>query len=164
MQVQLSVLLWDEWNSSDQFPVFQFVLMNSCPDTGHHQEESGSVLFTPSHLAFKHMDKISLSFLFSRLNSPCSLSLSSQVRSSRAIIILGALYWTSSGMSVSLLYWWAPELDLVLHVWPPQCWVEGNDHLHWPAVNAPDSPGGCWPTLLLRHVADSRTFLDLFWQ
>lgn len=147
-----------------EFPVFQFVLMNSCLDTGYYQEESGSVLFTPSHQAFKDMDKISHSLLSSRLNSWCSLSPSSQERCSRPVIILGVLYWTFSSMSLSLLYWGAPELDLVLHAWPHQCWVEGNDHLHWPAANTPDSPEGCWPTLLLGHAANSRTFLDLSWQ
>jgi len=29
----------------------------------------------------------------------------------------------------------SPDLDTVLQLWPHQCWVQGKDHLPWPADN-----------------------------
>jgi len=57
-------------------PVFQLVLIASGPVPGHHREEPGSALFAPSLQVFMYIDEIALSLLFSRLNSPSSLSLS----------------------------------------------------------------------------------------
>jgi len=48
--------------------VFQFVPIASCPISGYHWEEPGSLFFTHSHQTFIYIDKIPLSFLFSRLN------------------------------------------------------------------------------------------------
>jgi len=59
-------------------PMFQFVAMASCPVAGHHWKEPGSVTFTPSLQVFIHIDEIPSSLLFSRLNSPSPLSLSSR--------------------------------------------------------------------------------------
>jgi len=57
-------------------PVFQFVLTASGPGTGHHWKEPGSIFLIPSHPILIYMDEIPLCLLFSRLNSPSSLSLS----------------------------------------------------------------------------------------
>jgi len=56
---------------------FQFVPVASGPATGHHWREPGCVSFALPLQIFVCVDKIHLSLLFSRLNSPSSLSLSS---------------------------------------------------------------------------------------
>jgi len=66
-------------------PVFQSVSIASGPVTGHHLEEPGSVLFAPSLQVCIHVDKIPLSLLLSKLNSPSSLSFSSQARCSNSL-------------------------------------------------------------------------------
>lgn len=58
----------------EEIVVFQFVPAASCPLTGQHCEDSDSVFFASSHEVSVHIDKVSLRHLFSRLNSPCSLS------------------------------------------------------------------------------------------
>ena len=58
--------------------VFQLVHSAFCPGTGHHLQESVSVLFAPSFQVFIEIDEFPLSLLFSRLSSPSSLSLSSR--------------------------------------------------------------------------------------
>lgn len=61
-----------------EFPVIQSVLIASSPVFGHLWDESCSVIFTPHlipHQVFIYIDKISLSFLFSRLNNTSSLSM-----------------------------------------------------------------------------------------
>ena len=35
----------------------------------------------------------------------------------------------------------SPELDTLLQMWLLQCWVEGKDHLPWPAGNTPPNAG-----------------------
>ena len=57
--------------------VFQFVLIASGSVTGHHWKKPVSLCFAPPHQVFIPMNKIPLSLLFSRLNSPSSLGLSS---------------------------------------------------------------------------------------
>lgn len=57
--------------------VSPFVPITSCPVSGHHREDPGSVLFAPSLQAFVDIDEILLSLLFSGLDSPSSLNLSS---------------------------------------------------------------------------------------
>ena len=66
----------------EEAAVFQFVSTASGPVTEHHWKEPCSVLFSPSLQVFIYIDEIPLSLLFFRLNSPSSLSLSSQERSS----------------------------------------------------------------------------------
>ncbi|KAK0688829.1 E41L5 protein, partial [Pygoscelis papua] len=56
---------------------------------------------------FLHTGKILLSFLFSRLNSPSSLSLSFYVRCSRPFIVFVTLCCSPSSMSMFLLSWGA---------------------------------------------------------
>jgi len=56
-------------------PMFQFAPTASC--SGLHLQEPGSVIFELSLQAFRDIDEIPLNLLFSRLNSPSSLSLSS---------------------------------------------------------------------------------------
>ena len=58
-------------------PLFQCVPGASGPVTGHHWKEPGSILFAPFLQVFISIEKTPLSLLFSRLNSPSSLSLSS---------------------------------------------------------------------------------------
>lgn len=83
------------------FPVFQFVPVVSGPIPGNHWEESGSLFL---HLPFRYsytLMRFPLSFFFSRLKSPSSLSLSLyRERCSNPLIIFMALHWTSSTM-----YW-----------------------------------------------------------
>lgn len=62
-------------DAQSELPVFQSVPIASCSGTGHHWREPGSVLFAPSLQLFMGTDKIPQSLLFSRLNSPGSLSL-----------------------------------------------------------------------------------------
>lgn len=84
------------------FPVFQFMLIDST-FTVYSQEDSSSTSFTPPHHIFRHVNNITLSCVFSRLNSPISLRLSSNVRCSKPSTIFMALRWTRSSISISLL-------------------------------------------------------------
>lgn len=62
------------------------------------------------HLPWKHLCALlrsPLSFLFSRLDKPSSLSLSSQKRFSSALPMFIALHWTLSSNSLSFLNWGA---------------------------------------------------------
>jgi len=83
--------------------VFQLLPIASCPGTGHQRKEPGSVFFAPSLQTHIHIAKIPPSLLFSRLNSPRSLSLSSYVRCSSPLIIFVVLCWTLSSMSMPVL-------------------------------------------------------------
>jgi len=47
-----------------EYLVLLFVPMASCPATGHHGQEPGSILFELSLYIFKDIDKILLSLLF----------------------------------------------------------------------------------------------------
>jgi len=67
-------------NAQMEPPVFQFVPTASCPITGHLWKEPGSELIASSLQLFIYIDKISSSLPFCRLNSPSSLSLSSEER------------------------------------------------------------------------------------
>jgi len=59
-----------------EFLFIPFVLIASCFLSGHHWEESLCLIFIPpSHQVFMHVGKIPWSLLFSRVNSPSSLSL-----------------------------------------------------------------------------------------
>jgi len=62
-----------------------------------------------------------LSLLFSKLNSPRALSLSSQWRCSRTLTIFIALRRTLSGRSLSFLNWGAQKLQAVLMSWATSC-------------------------------------------
>jgi len=64
------------------------------------------LLYSP-HQVFMHTGKIPLSLLFSRLNSPSTLSFCLYVRCSKPSVILMALSWPCPNMSMSLLYWGA---------------------------------------------------------
>lgn len=81
------------------FRVFQFVPVVSGPVPGNHWEESGSLFL---HLPFRNsytLMKFPMSFFFSRLKSPSSLSLSLyRARCSSPLIIFIALHWTFSSM------------------------------------------------------------------
>lgn len=72
-------------------------------------------------------------FLFTRLSSPCSLSLSSHLRNSDALMISRAISWTSLQCVSIFPVLGSPELDPELQLWPHQCWPEGKDHPLWPA-------------------------------
>ena len=60
-----------------------------------------------SFQAFIHIDEIPLSLLFSRLNSPSSLSLSPQEKRSSPFIVLVAIHCTLSSMATSHFCWGA---------------------------------------------------------
>ena len=85
----------------------------SCPFTGHHREEPGSIVFAPSLQVFVHTEKIPLSLLFSRLNCPSCPSLSSHDRCSNPFMNFLAFHGTHSSLSVSLGLG-IPELDPTL--------------------------------------------------
>lgn len=65
-------------------------------DTGHHWEESGSLIFL--HRVFRHP-------LFPGLNSSSSLSVPLYERCLDPFIIFTGLYWSCSTSSVSLSRW-----------------------------------------------------------
>lgn len=64
-------------------------------------------LYHHPHQVLIHIDKVSLSVLFPRLNNPSSISLSLYIRCSNPLIFFMALCWTPSNMSMSLLFWLA---------------------------------------------------------
>lgn len=68
-----------------------------------------SMFLTPSHQIFIHIDRYTLSLLFSRLNSAMCLSLSSHNTYSKSLTIFTALHiafhWTHCSISISLFYW-----------------------------------------------------------
>lgn len=88
--------------------------------------ENSSLIFPPSQQVFTHIDKILLSLLFFRLNSPSSLCLSSYIRCSHSIVIFVVLCWTRSSMSVHLLSCVAQHILAALSKGegcpPPTCW------------------------------------------
>jgi len=87
--------------------VFQLVPLASCPVAGHQWKEPGSISL---HLLSRYLCTLirsSPSLLCCRLNSPSSLSLSSQERCCSPFIISVARFWTLSSMSMSLLCWGA---------------------------------------------------------
>jgi len=87
-------------------PVFQFVPIASGPVTGHHWKQPGCILFAPSFRVFIYADEIPpdpslLQAEQSLLPQPFLI----QERCSGSFIILVALHWTLSSMSMSLLHW-----------------------------------------------------------
>lgn len=99
-----------------------FCLPNSLPCRNNNQ-------------LFIHMEKISLTFCFSRLNSSISLSMSSYIICPHPLIIFVVHPWTCSRMCTSLFFWLGnPGVDGVdmTH----QVWAEVRDHLPQPAAIA----------------------------
>jgi len=88
-------------------PVPQFVPTASCTVAKHHWKDLGSVLFALSCQVFIHIYKIPPSLLLPRVKNTDSLSLSPFERCSNPLIILVALHWTLSSMSISFLDWGA---------------------------------------------------------
>lgn len=86
------------------FPGFQFAPIASPPFTVYCQDKSGSAFFTPPQHVFRHIDNTTLSLLFSSLNSPISLRLSSGVTYPNPSTLFMALHWTCSSISTSLSY------------------------------------------------------------
>ena len=105
-------------------PVLHFVSIASCPVTVHHWTEPASVLFEPFLQVFIHINEISLSLLFSRLNSPSSHSLSTYERCSRPFTVLVALRLDPLHYVRVSLVLRGPEQDTLLNVQPHQCWAE----------------------------------------
>ena len=102
------------------------------------------------HPPFGHLYtfmRSTLSLLFSRLNNPSSLSLSSQKRCSSPLIIL----WPFTGLQnvYASLMLKSSELDTVLQMWPHQSWVKWKDHHSWPAGNT--LPNGAQGTISLLY-------------
>lgn len=86
-------------------PVFQFVLMASCPVTGVHWKEPGSILYASFFQLFIHIDKISLKPSLG-WTAP-ALSFASYERYSSLFVIFVSLHRTLSSTVMSLLYWGA---------------------------------------------------------
>jgi len=113
-----------------ELPLLQFVPVGPCPVAGHHWKELGPILLTPTLEIFLRSHR---SLLFSRLNKPSSLSLSSQERCSCPLIILTALHWPLSSSSSSFLNWEA------------QNWTQ---HCRWGLTRAEQRrrrTSTCWP-------------------
>lgn len=68
---------WKKCFVVSQNLIFKFVLIASCPVSGLCWEEFSSLFFIPSHQVLIHIDRVSLSLLSFRLNSPNSASVSS---------------------------------------------------------------------------------------
>lgn len=66
-------------------------------------------------------------FLFTKLSSPSSLSLSCHLRDSDALMIFRAISWTSLQYFCIFPVLGSPELDPALQLWPHQCCPEGRD-------------------------------------
>ena len=92
-------------------PLSQFKTIPPCPIAIHPRKQPSCL-----YAAFKHHWKATMrspwSLLFSKLNKPSSLNLSSEERRSSPLIILVALLWTRSKSSTSFLYW------------GPQAWMQ----------------------------------------
>lgn len=69
---------------------------------------------------FIDTDKIPLSFLFSRISTPSSLSLPLYVRCFSPLPILVVFLWTLSSSSIFPLCW-DPRTGPAHQQWPPQC-------------------------------------------
>lgn len=118
-----------------EIPLFQFVPADSWPVTGHHQEEPGSIFFTPSYWVFIHIDKIPLSLLFCKLSRCSSPSLYSYNTCTSPLIALQPF----SGLIPAYPYLCcivetrtAPSTPDVSR----QCWVEWKNHSPWSAGSA----------------------------
>lgn len=117
------------WNLI-HFKLFPFSLTLLLGTTGKIEAPSSS--FPSIRKLFILHCKIFWSLPFSRLNSPSSLSLSSNERCSYSSNIFVVLHHTYSSKSLSFLYW-EPRLDTVFQMFPQQCWIGRKDHLSHPA-------------------------------
>ena len=86
--------------------MFQFVSIAPHPVTEHQQKEPGPLCLAPA-LEVLSTDNIPSQLLFSMLNSPRALCLSSYRRCTRPVSIFVALCWTLSRRSLSFLNWGA---------------------------------------------------------
>ena len=84
-------------------PLMQLEAISSCPIAGYLGEETSPHLTTLSCQVVVESNEVPLSLLFSRLNSPSSLSHSSSDLFSRPLTSLTALLWTCSSTSMSFL-------------------------------------------------------------
>jgi len=125
---QLEPLLQDHFQTARQYPL-------SCHWAPPERAWLGLLCSLPSGLFFVLM-RFPLSLLVPRLNSPSSLSLSSEERCSSALMILTAICWALSSTCMSLLLG-NPEAGAVLQLWHHQCQVEGKAHL--PHLTPPDA-------------------------
>lgn len=118
------------WYSEEPL-AFWFVPIASDPVIEHLRKEPGSVLFASSPRVLVYIEKISLSLLSSGAKSCISLSLSSWVRCSSALIILCR---TLSSVSIS-----CAGMPRTGHGTPgmalPVLSREEESPLSWPAVN-----------------------------
>ena len=117
-----------------EFLVFQFVPVVSCPVTGNHWEESGSLLFIPSLQVFIHIGKISSepSFLqdeLFQLSQPFFIG-----EMLKSVNHLPGPLLDSPQYVYASLVLGTPELDPALQMLPHQYWAERKDHL----------PQYCW--------------------
>lgn len=92
-----------------------------------------------------------LSFLFSGLNIPSCLSLSSQVKCFSTSDHLGGLPWAHASVSMSLVLG-RPSSDTALQMWTLRCQMEGVTSHHHSCCS---SPGCCWPPLPQGRIAYS---------
>jgi len=125
-----------------------FVLMVTCPGTGHHWKESGCVFCLPFlHIFVSEWEPPEPPLLQAVLSEHSQLFLTGEVLESQTILV--ALLWILSNMSRSVLV--GPELDLAFHVWPHQYWTERKDYLL--ARLSLMQPRNYWSSLWWQHSA-----------
>lgn len=118
---------------------------------------------------FIYVEKIPLSFCFSRLNSSISFSLSSYIMFSHPLIIFVVHPWTCSRIHTSLFTgklrcrWITPDMT-------HQVWAEVKDHLpqtaaiaflnahHEACISFPYTKSNCCPKVKLVSTRTSRSF------
>lgn len=79
-------------------PMYQFVLFASCPITGNHWKELGSMLFTSSLHVFTYINKIPLKPSLFLAEWSYSLRLTLWGRRSSLFIVLVTFYWNLSSI------------------------------------------------------------------
>lgn len=116
-----------------EYLVLLFVPMASCPATGHHGQEPGSILFELSLYIFKDIDKILLSLLFFQAELSHLFLLTEEVSQSLdhvCDVMLDSVHYAEISLVQD-----GPEPDTALQVSSQQCWVkeEGSSLLacHW---------------------------------
>ena len=97
--------------------------------------ESCSILLALFLQVFMNAVEISLSLLFSRLNSSSYLRLFLYSRGSSPFSKFMAYLLDSLQYVLVPLALGVPKLNTALHIWPHQYWIEGKNHLSFPAGN-----------------------------
>lgn len=102
-------------------PVFPSVPIASCPGSGHHWKEPGSISFAPSFLVCIDINVISLwAFPFPGWNFPV---LPTSPHQGDELVLWPSCHPLVGLFSVRHCCTGEPRTDTVLHVWPHHCWA-----------------------------------------